>query len=300
MSVHHAKAQALLGELADNPPRLPYEPTLLPELFAKTAKDSNASFDSLAELVNRSQGLATQVLRLANSAYYGFGSGISSLSHAMRVLGMNEVRNMVLALGVSSVFKHLGLPKEFPLRQVWEHQLLTASLAREITVALQPQGADAPMPDELYAAGLLHDIGKVFIASKCPDDWHAIAALANSSGCLFFQAEETYWGLDHSVVGARVLSFWQLPEKLTEPVGWHHAPELAPPAYSLRAKILAAANILSKSDPATLADGAALMSDTVLRLLSDAVARTVLLPKIQSCLTDGRSSGMASSLMAQQ
>ncbi len=249
MTGRHEKAQAFLESLADDSPQLPYEPTLLPELFAGTAKDSSASLDSIAALVNRSQGLAAQVLRRANSAYYGLRSEISSLTRALQVLGLNEVRALILGLGLTGLFHRLKLPPSFPLREIWAHQVLTAHIAHDMALFAQgqparPAFAPAP-PDELYAAGLLHDLGKAVIASRCPEDWQAITDLAAREKLPFHVAEEAYWGLDHSVVGARILSFWQLPARLTELVGWHHAPLLVEKEYEYGTRLLYAANFLA-------------------------------------------------------
>ncbi len=248
MSGRHERALAFLESLAQNSPQLPYEPDLLPELFAGTGKDSNASLDCIAALVNRSQGLAAQVLRRANSAYYGLVSAVSSLTRAIQVLGLNEVRAIVLSLGLSGAFKSLKLPPAFPLREIWEHQVLTAQIARETALFARSKGAqplDASSPEELYAAGLLHDMGKALIAARCPEDWQAICELAAGQKLPFHLAEDAYWGLDHSVVGARILSFWELPARLTELVDWHHAPQLAEKPYQYGARLLNLANALA-------------------------------------------------------
>lgn len=257
MKTRHEKAQAYLNSLADHAPELPFEPSLLPELFASTSNSAMSSTAHVASLVERSQGLAARVLRLANSAYYGMHTEVSSLTHAIRLLGLNEVRAIVLQLGVASAIRKLNLPKYYPFEELWEHQILTANFAKTIALAL-PRGAFAAEEinaDDLYAAGLLHDVGKTMIAANCPDDWQAIQDLAACDGIPFYRAEEDYWGIDHSVTGARLFTFWGLPPKLTEVVGWHHAPRHAKPQYRTATHILAAANVLAHYPLSSLTEG---------------------------------------------
>ena len=215
-------AQALLDELLRHPPELPYDPGLLRELFDTTRDDSLAPLSAVAGVVNKAQGLATRVLSLANSAYYGLQSEVTSVQRAVAVLGMAEIRALVLALGVSRMIDRSRLPAGFDLREYWIHQLSVAAGCR--LLARRLPGCDA---ETCYTAGLLHDLGKLLIAAYRPDDWAAIRQLARDEKLMDSEAEELLLGLDHGVVGARLLSFWDLPMALTEPINWHHAPHLA-------------------------------------------------------------------------
>lgn len=215
-------AQALLDELLRRPPELPYDPGLLRELFDSTRDDSMAPLSAVAGVLNKAQGLATRVLSLANSAYYGLQSEVTSVQRAVAVLGMAEIRALVLALGVSRMIDRSRLPAAFDLREYWGHQLSVAAGCR--LLARRAPACDA---ETCYTAGLLHDLGKLLIAAYRPDDWAAIRQLARDESLTDSEAEELLLGLDHGVVGARLLSFWDLPMALTEPINWHHAPHLA-------------------------------------------------------------------------
>ena len=215
-------AQTLLDELLRRPPELPYDPGLLRELFDTTRDDSLAPLSAVAGVVNKAQGLATRVLSLANSAYYGLQSEVTSVQRAVAVLGMAEIRALVLALGVSRMIDRSRLPAGFDLREYWTHQLSVAAGCR--LLARRLPGCDA---ETCYTAGLLHDLGKLLIAAYRPDDWAAMRQLARDENLMDSEAEELLLGLDHGVVGARLLSFWDLPMALTEPINWHHAPHLA-------------------------------------------------------------------------
>ena len=254
MSVQHLEdARIFLQELAENPPWLPYEPTLLPLLFSATREGSTTSVTDLTALIERSQKLAARVLSIANSAMYALESTVTSLQRAVALLGFREVRTLVIMVGAVSAIKSAKLPKEFDSTKLWKHQLQTACIAKELASFLLKEAAPdkaAPdekltiAPDEAYAVGLLHDIGKVFLAASRPSVWLAIEDMRVKSGTNFAEAEDAYWGMDHAVVGAQVLHQWKLPRLLTDPINWHHAAVLAP-VFKAEAKLLCAADYIA-------------------------------------------------------
>ncbi|MDL2313350.1 HDOD domain-containing protein [Desulfovibrio sp. OttesenSCG-928-C14] len=247
MSSNIKAAHEFLNDLADNPPRLPFEPTLLPKLFKKLSDDNKEPLGKLVELVEQSQGLAAKVLSIANSACYGLQGKVNSLYRAVQVLGLIELRSLVLFFSVSEAMPRKLLPKEFPAMELWEHQIRTGMLGRQMAKTINAtQGPDGRFFDaeSIYAAGLLHDMGKVVLAYKLPDAWAEITALSQSRGCNFAAAEDEYWGIDHGTVASILLRAWGLPELLTEMISWHHHPALAPD-YKDDVRILAAANTLA-------------------------------------------------------
>lgn len=246
------EARQFLEELAEKPPWLPYEPTLLPLLFSATREDSTASISDLTALIERSQKLAARVLTIANSAVYALESTVTSLQRAVALLGFRELRSLVIMVGAVSAIKAAKLPREFDGMGLWKHQLQTACIAKALAAALlreNPQGQSPEealhiAPDEAYAAGLLHDIGKVFLAASRPAIWHAIEDMRLKNNTSFTEAEDAYWGMDHSVIGGQVLNQWKLPRLLTDPINWHHAATLAPVCMA-EAKLLSAADCIA-------------------------------------------------------
>ncbi|MCJ2162993.1 MULTISPECIES: HDOD domain-containing protein [unclassified Pseudodesulfovibrio] len=215
--------QGFLQELPNMREDLPFAPEVLKKLFIQTGGGSLASLEDVGETLSRDQGLTTRILSLANSAYYGLQAEVQSVPRAAAVLGMSEIRNIVLALGVKGLTRKYPIPAEFDLGAYWTHQFLVAMVAKELSHMI-----GVGKPDNMFTSGLLHDIGKLITALKRPDDWQAIRDLAENDEMLDSEAEEEYWGLDHAVVGALVLRSWDLPADLVEPVNWHHSPALAP------------------------------------------------------------------------
>lgn len=225
-------AQGFLDELARKPPRLPFDPGLLREVLNLTSGESRAPVSRLADVLGRDQALATRLLRMANSAYYGLQSEVASVQRAVNVLGTGEVRALVLAVAASGIAAKGSLPAAFDLAGYWRHQLCVAACCRMLARRVSPGDADV-----LYTAGLLHDIGKLLMAGLSPEAWQAVRMLMDEEGLETAEAEERHWGLDHGVIGARLLSYWDLPPALTEPVNWHHAPQYAG-TYERNARLL--------------------------------------------------------------
>jgi HD-like signal output (HDOD) protein len=217
-----------------------------------TREDSSASIRDLVALIARSQKLAVRVLTLVNSAAYGSAFKVANLHQAINILGVREIRILVLQVGMSSVVSEAKLPKAFDIAALWNHQLQVAAITKTLAVELGiSSGICGPLakkedrlkiaPDEAYVIGLLHDIGKVFFAAAGPDLWDAVEKIWKKDEQEYFEAENFYWDIDHALIGATVLHYWSLPLSLTEPINWHHAPELAT-TYTMEARLLAAAN----------------------------------------------------------
>jgi len=221
--MNQEKIQSFLRELPNMREDLPFSPQLLNKLFVQTGGGSMASLEDVGETLSKDQGLTTRILSLANSAYYGLQSEVQSVPRAAAVLGMGEIRNIVLALGVNGLTVKYDMPKDFSLGEYWKHQFFVAMIAKELS-----HMTAFGNPDNMFTVGLLHDIGKLIMAMRCPDDWQAIYDMAEADEMSDVEAEDEYWGLDHAVVGSLVLKSWDLPADLVEPVNWHHSPALAP------------------------------------------------------------------------
>lgn len=221
--MNQEKIQSFLKELPRMREDLPFSPAVLKKLFIQTGASSMSSLEEVGQTLSKDQGLTARILSLANSAYYGLQAEVQSVPRAAAVLGMSEIRNIVLALGVTGITRNYDMPAEFDLRTYWQHQFLVAMISKELS-----RVTEVGNPDNMFTVGLLHDVGKLITAMRRPDDWLAIRELAENEELVDSEAEDEYWGMDHAVVGALVLKSWDLPADLVEPVNWHHAPALAP------------------------------------------------------------------------
>ncbi len=236
------RGQRFLAELAGIGQDLPYSPALLRDLFSLTGESSMTSLEKIGQVISQDQSLTARILALANSAFYGLQGRVTSVPRAVTLLGLKEIRNLVLILAAQALVQRHGFPEGFDLRQYWEHQLSTAVCAKVLGKTLAADQRDLDL-DILFTAGLLHDFGKLLTAMYRPDDWTTIDKLRRAERVAYVQAEELHWGLEHGLIGAMTLDSWNLPPELTEPVNWHHAPSLAP-AFSLQPKLVCLADAL--------------------------------------------------------
>ena len=243
--MNQERAQAFLRELPSVRNDLPFSPALLTRLFTLTADEGASPLEAIAEAIAEDQGLSTRVLAMANSAYYGLQARVGSVARAVAVLGLREVRGMVLALGMQGLTRRHPLPEEFVFPVYLEHQVSVAVAAMALA-----QATGSMHPDDAFTAGLLHDLGKLLTALYRPEDWQAQAVLAVSQALAWHEAEQRHWGLDHGLIGAMVLGAWNLPETLTEPVNWHHAPQ-ADPTGGKAAALVGLADACVRHAPAT-------------------------------------------------
>jgi putative nucleotidyltransferase with HDIG domain len=221
--MNQTRGQQFLVDLASLSLELPYEPQRIQALYQKTGPNSAVSLEEIATMMGKDQGLTAKVLAMANSAYYGFQQEVTTVSRAVTVLGFNEIRTVVLALSIKALTSRKNFPKDFDIQAYWEHQLMVALISRSLASHMGIHGGD-----DLYTAGVLHDIGKILTAMHHPDDWRSMEGLAQSKDIPYFEAEQEHWGLEHGLIGSMMMAAWNLPSDLTEPVNWHHSPVHSP------------------------------------------------------------------------
>ncbi len=193
--------------------RLPTIPRLQQTILAALA-NPDVDFDDVAELIELDPSLASQVLRLANSAFYGQEGTISGVTQAIILLGVVVTRSLVQS---SAVFQLQAVS----LEGFWEHSLGCAVAAGAISKV-----TGIGTPEEVTAAGLLHDLGKVVMCAELPDVVEYIVERARDEGCEFREVERELLGIDHGEIGA-LANHWQFPPCLAEPIMYHHTPSEA-------------------------------------------------------------------------
>ena len=194
---------------------LPTLPSALVEMN-RMLEDSNISTEQIAELISKDQVLSAKVLKMVNSPIYGFPGRISSVHHALVLLGFNVVRGLLLS---TSVFENLPAH----MNKLWDHSMATSLASAEIARILKYSD-----PGEFAVAGLLHDIGKVVIEVQLPDASKQVKKLIKNQDLNIRQAEQEILGFRHDKVNEWLGNTWRLPLVLREGITYHHNPQAAP------------------------------------------------------------------------
>jgi len=195
----------------------------------------------ISEIIRRDPSLTARLLRLVNSVYFGLPSRVERIEEAVLYLGVRQIRQLALVTPVIADFQKLSGDTPFRWRDFWRHCLGTALLAGELASNVENDG------DELdYICGLVHDVGKIVMASIFPDHFVEIHHQAMEQRSSLVQIERDILGMDHAELGARYLAGQQLPEPLVEATRFHHAPEQARD-YAPQAATVALADLCIRS-----------------------------------------------------
>lgn len=212
-------------------------PTLPHVVLKVIAMSSNpdSSAEDLGRVIEKDQVLSAKVLRLANSPFYGFPKRIASVSHAVVVLGLNVVKGLTLGATAFDMMTAAGM------EHLWRHSLGVA-----MTASLLAPRAGLRNPEEVFIAGLLHDLGQVVICEKLPDQAAQVRQAFQERDLSRVEAEQDILGLTHAEVAGWLADAWNLPSSLKDPMMFHHRPTLALVA-PLHTAIVHVADILVKA-----------------------------------------------------
>jgi putative nucleotidyltransferase with HDIG domain len=190
------------------------------------ASDDSKSLAEIAGVIKTDANLVTNVLKLANSAYYGLKHEVDTIDRAVTLLGSQRILEIALLSMTAPAFqapqKGYGLQKG----ELWKHSMVSAGYAREIAKQYDLKSADL-----IFTAGLIKDIGKVILNRYMTDAAEEIDELVNQQKVPFFEAEQKVLGISHAELSAIAFEKWNFPDKLVHIVRNHHlqsAPVVAP------------------------------------------------------------------------
>jgi putative nucleotidyltransferase with HDIG domain len=184
----------------------------------------STSPNDLNRVISLDPVLTAKVLRLINSAYYALPDQVTSLTRAIIMLGINTVKNLALA---TAVLETIGAEKSSPALSkddFWTHSITVGVTAKLLaTVNRIP----ATVREEYFVAGLLHDLGKIPLTNRFPDEYLKATELAMQEKEPLYVAENTVLGMDHSIVGGMIAEKWEFNQNINESLICHHTPEAA-------------------------------------------------------------------------
>ena len=190
---------------------VPTIPVLLLRIL-RVVDGERASSKDLVELMQRDQALAARVLRLANSSFFACSREVATLSRAVMLLGFSTVKNLALGIKIWETLSRQGGPG---MAALWEHSALVGAAAR--LIAQRTRAAD---PEEVFTAGLLHDIGRVVLRIRFAAVYDRVTEVGGEVPLVVREREA--FGVDHAQAGAWLGEAWTLPTSIVEAAHAHH------------------------------------------------------------------------------
>jgi HD-like signal output (HDOD) protein len=216
-----------------------------PEVFLKlnqAINDPTKTLADIAHLIQHDPGLSARLLKIVNSPFYGFPTRVTSISHAVGIIGFRELRDLVIATLV--IDKFASLPNGLvPMRQFWMSSVRCALTAR----VLATKSAHHKRLDNVFLGGLLHEIGRLVIYQRLPELARAALLQSRVENITEHAAQRRVIGVDQYEVGAELARRWRLPDVVVTPMDYHDAP-LSADTFPAETAIVCIANGLSHID----------------------------------------------------
>ncbi|MDH5443903.1 MAG: HDOD domain-containing protein, partial [Gammaproteobacteria bacterium] len=213
----------------------------LPEVCIRVNEmmdDPGVNATEIGKVISQDTSLTARLLKIVNSAFYGFQARIETVSRAVTVIGLRELRGLVLA--ASAVESFSKLPNDvLNLVNFWRHSVYCGVVSQ-----LLAQKCNVLHSERLFVAGLLHDIGKLVITNKLIDESREVIKRVEKKKKFDFDIEQAVLGFDHAEVGGVLLKEWNMPESLCNSVMYHHRPK-AVTELTIEICIVHIANILA-------------------------------------------------------
>jgi len=187
------------------------------------ADDPVSSAADMAQVIGRDPNLAAQLLRIANSPYYGFPSKVETISRAITVIGTQDLRDLVLSASVINAF-NVKANELIDMERYWSHALFTGLVARQLG---SKTSTKVLCKERLFVAGLLHDIGQLVMSVKIPELMGIMVTRGKEEAEPFFETERLIFNIGHGEIGAELMKQWHLPASLQAVAKYHHEPEKA-------------------------------------------------------------------------
>ncbi len=227
--------EEIIGQIRDLP--------TLPEVVLRVTEMVNnprVSAKDIGKVIAHDQVLTARLLKLVNSSYYGFPSEITKITTAIVILGFNSIKQLLLSTAVFDLFGKDQI-EGFDRVDLLRHTIATAIASRMIGRVMGYSDLE-----ELFVAGLLHDIGKVVMDRYFHEEYRKILRRTLNEDITFYTAEQEVFDCDHTVLGQLLTRHWKLPEKLISIIANHHHPVSAG-QYGREAAIVHFADILAKA-----------------------------------------------------
>ncbi len=215
----------------------------LPEVTIKIieiVEDPKSTARDLHEVIKNDPALSVKVLKVVNSAFYGLPGQVASVDRAIILLGLSAVKNISIAASIARLFKGKRISEKFSASDLWRHSVAVAVAARALTKC----SPHPVMADEIFVAGLIHDIGTLVERQAFPELFAEVIRRCTETEGDFLAMERQVIGADHQAFGVGLTTKWKFPRHLRAAVGFHHNPESVSVELRNIATVIQAADIM--------------------------------------------------------
>jgi HD-like signal output (HDOD) protein len=227
----------MIKRVTDKMPTLPNIYTRVRDMI----EDPRTSTLKVAEVISEDPVLSARVLKLVNSAFYGFPSKITTISRAIGIIGFNELKQIVFTTSIFDIFKIENRRVSFDVFEFWKHSFGCGIASKAIATRIGEKHSE-----EFLIFGLLHDLGKLIMLQFDSYNFSRVLALSATENKFMIEAEKEILGFDHCDLAGETLKKWNLPEKTIMAIANHHCPADAG-QFVTEASVVNMANVLIKA-----------------------------------------------------
>ena len=217
----------------------------LPQVFYKiveTIELPDSSAEDVKKTIQNDPPISAKVLKVANSALYGYTKEITDISQAIVVLGFDMVKSIALSVSVFSSFPKINTATKFDREGFWIHSIATAEAAM-----LFADKINGIKKDHAFLIGLIHDIGKIVLDYYFSPEYRRVIAKVNEGNCFIKDAEAVVLNFNHSLIGEWLGEEWNFPESILTGIAYHHKVNLAPEKNRMYALIGNLSDIIART-----------------------------------------------------
>ncbi len=218
--MNEAGVNEAFKRILDGVEKVPTLPVVVNSIL-ELMENPKTSAEDVNRIIRTDQALAARLLKIVNSAFYGFPRQISTVTQAVVILGFNAVRSLALSASVIQIFGTKSR-EGFDVRAFWEHSISTGVMAN-----LVGRRINYPLPEECLIGGILHGIGKLILDQYLHNLFMQAVKKAKKEKKLLHHAEREIFGTDHCRVGAMLAERWKIPLQLVEAINYYPNPGLA-------------------------------------------------------------------------
>lgn len=235
----HEHIQQRIQSIIQNVEQLPSLPDVVSKII-NMVNDPDVSFKHVADEIAKDQAITANILKLCNSAYFSKGKEISSIDRAIVILGLKEVKDIVVIATTKSVLNKVIVGYDLARGELWKHGVAVAMLAKKIATECNQK----TIADIAFTGGIIHDVGKTVLALFVQSTFKDILNTVTEKSITFQEAEKVVMGFDHQQIGEQVAIKWKFPRVLQSIVRYHHEPMNAPDEHKMIVSIVHVANTL--------------------------------------------------------